>query len=186
MTTTTRSVSRTSAAFTSRLRGLYFTRFGFAVVWALVLFLAASSLNPLLTTLVIVYPLVDAVAVLWQLRAEPSTRASRLFEWLNVVVSVLAAVASFDSLGGVLTVWGVWAVISGVTQLIAATLRRRDGGQVPLIISGALSVGAGISFIVMATHDVATVSALATYALPGGVFFLISAIRLSFLIRRAS
>jgi uncharacterized membrane protein HdeD (DUF308 family) len=190
MTTTTRSVSRTSAAFTSRLRGLYFTRFGFAVVWALVLFLAASSLNPLLTTLVIIYPLVDAVAVLWQLRAEPSTRASRLFEWLNVVVSVLAAaalaVASFDSLGGVLTVWGVWAVISGVTQLIAATLRRRDGGQVPLIISGALSVGAGISFIVMATHDVATVSALATYAIPGGVFFLISAIRLSFLIRRAS
>jgi uncharacterized membrane protein HdeD (DUF308 family) len=190
MTTATRSASRTSPAFSSRLRVLYFVRFGFAVIWGAVLFLAATSLNPLLTTLVIVYPLVDAAAVLWQLRTEPRTQASRRFEWLNVVVSVLAAgalaVASFNSLGSVLTAWGVWAVVSGITQLIAAVLRRRDGGQVPLIISGALSVGAGISFIVMATHDVPSVAALATYAIPGGVFFLVSAIRLSFLLRRAA
>jgi hypothetical protein len=38
----------------------------------------------------------------------------------------------------------------------------------------------------MATHDVLSVSALATYAIPGGIFFLLAAIRLSFLIRRAS
>jgi uncharacterized membrane protein HdeD (DUF308 family) len=190
MTTTTRSVSRTSPTFTLRLRGLYFIRFGFALVWAAVLLLAASSLSPLLTTLVILYPLVDAVAVLWQLRSEASSQASRRFEWLNVGVSVLAAaalaIASSDSLGSVLTAWGVWAVVSGITQLIAAILRRRDGGQVPLIVSGALSVGAGISFLVMATHEVLSVSALATYAIPGGVFFLIAAIRLSFLLRKAS
>jgi hypothetical protein len=48
-----------------------------------------------------------------------------------------------------------------------------------MIISGAISVLAGSSFIIGASAENPTLTNAAGYAIPGGVFFLISAIRLS-------
>jgi len=128
--------------------------------------------------------------VLWQLRAEGPAQASRLPEWINVVVSALAAIAlglvSTVSVGGVLAVWGIWAITSGAVQLITAGLRRSLGGQVPLIVSGAISVLAGLAFAAQSTQPAGGVAGVGGYAILGGVFFLIAAVRLSVLMRRPS
>lgn len=172
------------------LRRLYFIRFGFAAVWAIVLILTASAGAPLLTVLVVIYPLVDAASVLWQIRSDRAVSQPRVSEWINVVVSVVVAIAlgvsSTVSLSAALSVWGVWAVVSGITQLITAVFRRRSGGQVPQIVSGGISVFAGASFLLQGLHGATTIAGVGGYALLGGVFFLISAIRLSVLLRRTA
>jgi hypothetical protein len=52
------------------------------------------------------------------------------------------------------------------------------GGQWPMIISGGISVLAGGAFITGASADNPTLTNAIGYAIPGAVFFLISAIRL--------
>jgi len=178
-----------NAPFSASLRKLYFIRFAFAVLWAVVLFTAGSTGGVLLTVLLVVYPLVDAVAVLTQLRAEGAAQASRVPEWANVVVSVAAAIAlgiaSTMSVSAVLLAWGFWAVTAGAVQLVAAVLRRSLGGQIPLIVSGAISVLAGAGFA--AGSGTATNTAgIGGYAILGGIFFLVAAIRLNVLLPRAS
>jgi uncharacterized membrane protein HdeD (DUF308 family) len=186
---TTSPVSSTQSRFSSALRRLYFTRFAFAVVWAVILIITAKDINPLFTVLVAIYPLVDAAAVLWQLRSEGDAQASRVPEWINVVASVLAAIglglASTVSLSATLAVWGAWATVSGIVQLIAAVLRRKTGGQVPLIVSGGISIFAGLSFLIMSATTMSAVG-IGGYAILGAIFFLIAAIRLTVLLRRAS
>jgi uncharacterized membrane protein HdeD (DUF308 family) len=173
--------------FSAALRTLYFIRFGFALAWAALVFVTGGVASPVLTVLVLVYPLADAVAVFWQLRAEGPGQASRLPEWINVVLSGIAAIAlgivSTISVPAVLTVWGIWAIASGIVQLATAVLRRRLGGQVPLILSGALSVLAGFGF---ASGAVPTATGIGGYAIVGGIFFLIAAIRLTVLLRKSA
>lgn len=175
--------SSTAAPLARTLRRLYFTRFGFAVVWALLLALVAPSIAPLLTVLLVVYPLVDAGSVLIELRASGTSRRSRASEIVNVVVSILAAIAlgwaSFISAGAVLAVWGVWAVLAGATQLATGLSRRRLGGQWPVILSGGLSVLVGFAFLAQGLGGSNSVTSVAGYATLGGVFFLVSAIRLT-------
>lgn len=186
MTTSTATKPGLGAA----LRRIYFTRAAFAVVWAVVLILAAPTPGPLLTVLVVLYPLVDAGAVFLQIRAEGQARGPRPAELINVVLSVLAAIAlgwaSAFSAGAVLAAWGVWAIVSGLTQLFAAILRRRSGGQVPLMISGAISVLAGAAFTLQGLQSGTSVAGIGGYAILGGIFFLIAGIRLTTLQRKAS
>ena len=168
------------------LRRLYFTRFAFALVWAVVLFFTAGSPSPFLTVWLLIYPLFDAGSVLFQLRSEGRAESSRIPEWLNVVLSVVAAVAlawtSTVSTSSALVAWGAWAIVSGLLQLIVAILRRRTGGQVPLMISGAVSVLAGSGFAMQGIQGGGLgLSAVGGYAILGGILFLISAIRLSIL-----
>jgi hypothetical protein len=47
-----------------------------------------------------------------------------------------------------------------------------------MILSGGISVVAGTSFILQASADGASLTNLAGYALLGGIFFLVSALRL--------
>jgi uncharacterized membrane protein HdeD (DUF308 family) len=168
------------------LSRLYAVRFVVAIAWAAVLALTAPGPGPLLAVLVVAYPLVDAAAVLVQLRAAPGT--SRVPETVNLVLSVLAAiglgVAAVSSVGAVLTVWGAWAIASGATQLATAILRRTAGGQIPLIVSGAISLLAGAGFIVQGARGGTSATGIAGYAVLGGVFFLIAGIRLAVLHRR--
>ena len=176
--------------FLATLRRIYSLRAAFAVLWAVVLLATSPDTGPLLTVLLVVYPLVDAAAVLQQLRAEGGTSGPRVAEWGNVVVSVVVAGAlgwaATDSLAAALAVWGAWAAASGVTQLVTALLRRRSGGQVPQVVSGAISVVAGLSFLAQSTQDPTSISGVGGYAVLGGVFFLVSAVRLGALLRRAA
>jgi uncharacterized membrane protein HdeD (DUF308 family) len=181
------SESAVSPAFARLLRRLYLVRFVFAVAWAALLWTTATTPGPLLTTLLVVYPLFDAAAVLWQLRADHSHGATTS-QRLNVAVSVLVAVAlgwaSTVSLAAALVVWGVWAVGAGVPQLITAIRNRQTGGQVPQMLSGGISVLAGLAFLTQGLRGADDIGMVGDYATVGGVFFLISAVRLSLLLRK--
>ncbi|WP_280398004.1 hypothetical protein [Nocardia carnea] len=163
------------------LRNLYFVRFGFAIVWAVLTAMLATTVAPAAVALLVIYPLFDVAAAVIDFRSSGSIRP-RVPLYINMVVSLPAAVglgfAAASGIPAVLRVWGVWAVAAGIVQLIVALLRYRLGGQWAMILSGGISVFAGGGFIMMAGASNASLTALAGYATLGGIFFLISAIRL--------
>lgn len=178
----------TAPTFAPALRRLYLVRAAFAVVWSVALIATASLGGPLLTVLLIVYPLFDAAAVLWQMRAEGQTRRARPSEWINVVVSVLVAlalgIASSLSVAAALAIWGVWAIGAGIPQLVTAIRNRSTGGQVPQMLSGGISVLAGSAFLVQGLQGATAIAGVGGYAIVGAVFFLVSALRLGILLKR--
>jgi uncharacterized membrane protein HdeD (DUF308 family) len=165
----------------SDLRRLYFIRFAFAVVWAVILFTTAKDIGALAATLLVLYPLFDAGAAIVDARSSRRSGSPALL-YANVVVSVLTAVgvgvAGTSGIPAVLRVWGAWAIVAGLVQLIVRVTRRTMGGQWPMMISGGVSVLAGGSFIASAGGADPTLASLAGYAVLGGVFFLVSAVRL--------
>ncbi|KDN17279.1 membrane protein [Amycolatopsis rifamycinica] len=170
-----------AAGLAEPLRRLYFVRFAFALVWAGLLFATASSLGPVSIALLVLYPLFDVLAAVLDARSAKTGRPIAAL-YANVAISLLAAgglaVAASSGIPGVLRVWGTWAIVAGVVQLVVGVARRGLGGQWPMILSGAISVVAGTSFLLQATKDGASLTALAGYATLGGVFFLVSALRL--------
>jgi len=175
------TIEQSSTATASALRKLYFTRFGFAIVWAAIFAVAASTLNPLSIALLLLYPVVDLVAAVVDFRTSKTAKPTPAL-FVNMALSLLAAIglgiAVASGSSAALIVWGAWAITTGLVQLIVATTRRALGGQWPMIISGAISTLAGIAFIAMGTTPEASITGLAGYAVLGGIFFLISALRL--------
>jgi uncharacterized membrane protein HdeD (DUF308 family) len=173
------------------LRRLYGIRFGFALVWAVLLVVTASltapALGPVSATLLVLYPLFDVAAAIVDVRSSGAGRSAPGL-WVNVVISGLAAVgllvAVMSGIPAVLGVWGAWAVVAGLVQLVVAIRRRALGGQWAMIASGSISVLAGVSFVVMAANPGATLTSVAGYALLGGIFFLVSALGLGRAARR--
>ncbi|MET3960969.1 uncharacterized membrane protein HdeD (DUF308 family) [Marmoricola sp. OAE513] len=165
------------------LRRLYLLRFGFALVWAGLFAWAFSPYETLGLVLAVAYPTFDVVAALVDHRAsseDPVVR-SRLALGANVAISAAAAVGLLlvgsGDLGGALRVWGAWAIAAGVVQLAVGLRRRSVDGHVPMILSGGISVLAGASFLATA-GDASSLGMLAGYATLGGIFFLVSAVRL--------
>ena len=163
------------------LRRLYVVRFAFALVWAGLLVASASDLNPVSVVLLVLYPLFDVAAAAYDVRSAGGTRPRGPL-YLNVVLSLVTAVglavAASSGVPSVLRVWGAWAITAGLVQLVVAIQRRHLGGQVAMILSGGLSTLAGAGFIAMAGGTDAKLTGLAGYATLGGVFFLVSALRL--------
>ncbi|TCC54481.1 hypothetical protein E0H73_38790 [Kribbella pittospori] len=170
-----------AAGSTKTLRTLYYVRFGFALVWAILMMAVDTKINPGTVVLLLIYPLFDVAAAVIDFRSSGSTRPKAPL-YLNMGLSLLTAVglavAAASGIPSVLRVWGVWAISAGIVQLIVAVLRYRLGGQWAMILSGGISVLAGGSFIVMAGGPNASLTTVAGYAILGGIFFLISAIRL--------
>jgi len=148
MTTTT-----APATVAPALRRLYFVRFGFALIWAVVVFLTASSIGPVNATLLVIYPLFDVGAAIVDVRSSRGSRSAPGL-YVNIAISAIAAVglvfAVSSGIPAVLRVWGVWAVVAGLVQLIVALRRRKLGGQWAMIVSGTISTFAGISFFLQA------------------------------------
>jgi uncharacterized membrane protein HdeD (DUF308 family) len=172
----------TSAAdSTKTLRTLYYVRFGFAIVWAVLMMAIAKKINPGATALLVIYPLFDVAAAVIDFRSSGTTRPKAPL-YVNMALSLLTAIglgiAATSGIPSVLRVWGAWAITAGIVQLVVAILRYRLGGQWAMILSGGISVLAGSSFIVMAGGQKASLTTVAGYAILGGIFFLISAIRL--------
>lgn len=163
------------------LRTLYLVRFGFAVLWAALLIAVGGSLGPATTALLVVYPAFDLAAAVVDLRTSTAGRQPAGLA-VNMALSLLAAVglgvAATSGIPAVLRVWGAWAITAGLVQLVVAVRRYRIGGQWAMILSGGISVLAGSSFIAMAGGPTATLTSVAGYATLGGVFFLVSALRL--------
>lgn len=185
MTTFDTPTPRTGMAAT--LRSLYLARFAFALVWALLLALVAITLGPLSVALLLVYPVVDLAAAVVDYRTSRATKpapALLVNMALSLLVTIGLAVAVTSGLPAVLVVWGTWAITAGAVQLVVAVTRRRLGGQWPMIVSGGISVLAGTAFIVQSGTAAASLTSLAGYATLGGVFFLVSALRLQRVAKR--
>jgi hypothetical protein len=170
-------ISTTAAA----LRRLYFGRFAFAIVWAIVMIIVAKDLNPISVPLFVLYPLVDVAAAVVDARASRAAGTPVLL-YVNMAVSLLAAIglaaAAASGIPAVLRVWGAWAIVAGAVQLVVALTRRSMGGQWPMIISGGLSVIAGATFLLSASAANPMLTNAVGYVIPGAIFFLIAAIRL--------
>ncbi|MER8072121.1 hypothetical protein ABTZ59_27865 [Streptomyces sp. NPDC094034] len=162
------------------LRKLYLLRFAFAAVWTALLFVAADTLGPLSVTLLVLYPLFDAACAVGDLRSAGADggAAKRLYANIALSVSTGVALAVASGIPAVLRIWGAWAIAAGILQLAMGVARRRTSGQWAMIASGAISTLAGASFIAQSGKDGATLATLAGYAFLGGVFFLVSALRL--------
>lgn len=185
--TSTSTTTGPAAATTSVLRLLHLARAGFALVWAVALLgavalaAAPSDIGPVSAALLVLYPLVDVAAAIVDAR---SSRADRSTPGLyaNVVISAVAAVGLVVAVAfgvpAVLQVWGAWAVVAGLVQLVVALGRRGLGGRGAMIASGTISVFAGVAFVLQGTAGQASLAAPAGYALLGGAFFLVSALRL--------
>ncbi|MFC7624698.1 hypothetical protein [Microlunatus sp. GCM10028923] len=170
-----------AAGSAKALRNLYYVRFGFAAVWAVLVFASAQAISPATIAMLVIYPLFDVAAAVIDFRTSGAARP-RLPLYLNMALSLLTAVGLAlvvtSGIPAVLRVWGVWAITAGIVQVIVAVRRYRLGGQWAMIFSGGISVLAGTSFILMAGGPNASLTTVAGYATLGGIFFLISAIRL--------
>ncbi|MEU1483651.1 hypothetical protein [Streptomyces sp. NPDC005752] len=164
------------------LRKLYFLRFAFAAVWAALLFTTADTLGAPTATLLVIYPLFDVACAIVDIRSARVNGQAVRGLYVNVALSALTvaglAFAATSGIPAVLRVWGAWAVTAGIVQLVVGAARRRLGGQWAMIASGFISTLAGASFVAQAGKDGASLSSLAGYAFLGGVFFLVSALRL--------
>jgi len=176
------STSTTTTSVASSLRKLYFVRFGFAIVWAAVVIAVGSSLSPLTATLLVLYPLFDLAAAIVDHRSSRAAGSSVALLYVNMALSLAAAiglaVAAGSGTSAVLIVWGAWASTAGLVQLLVGLRRRALGGQWTMIVSGGFSVFVGGAFIAMSGSESASLANLGGYATLGGVFFLISALRL--------
>lgn len=165
------------------LRTLYFVRAAFSVVWVSLVFLFAKSSPTLTAALLQLYPAWDVLATFADIRANRGSVATLLPQYVNIVVGSLATVAVGLALGqgmpAVLVVFGVWAGLTGLIQLLLGLRRRRQlGGQWPMILSGGQSLIAGVSFVVLAHNPATGVANLAGYSAFGAFYFLLAALRL--------
>jgi uncharacterized membrane protein HdeD (DUF308 family) len=169
------------------LRTLYFARTVFSLVWVALVFVLAAGVTtatkPSVAAIVLltVYPLWDLIATIFDIRATPT--ASHLPQYLNVAIGAVAtvgvAVSLLSSLTPALIVFGVWAFLSGAVQLFLGIRRRKPiGGQWPMIISGGLSVLAGISFVATSGAPKTGLTTLAGYSAFGAFWYLVAAILL--------
>ncbi|WP_405475781.1 DUF308 domain-containing protein [Streptomyces sp. NBC_00009] len=164
----------------SSLLRLYLGRGVLAVAWALAFAGAHEEIDAVAITLLVFYPLIDAVSSLIDHRALPDG-SERQVTAFNGVLSTLAAVAvGVAGAGGVapvLHVFGAWAVMSGAAQ-VAVGLKRRGpelGKQWPMLIAGGLSFVVGIFYNIQAAGDSPSLDVLSVYATGGGVFFIAQA-----------
>lgn len=164
------------------LRNLYFIRAAFSVTWVALVALFAETSVSIATVLLIAYPAWDVVGTLLDIRANRNG-VSKVPQYVNAVISVIATIAVGVALQrGVpeaLIVFGFWAILTGVIQLVLGLRRRKAlGGQWPMIISGGQSAIAGVSFIALAHDPTMGITSLAGYAAFGAFYYLLSAFRL--------
>jgi hypothetical protein len=190
MTQTIATPATTSVASTrSGLRSLYLIRVAFSVVWVVLVLATCHSLKSadapsvIAAVLLVAYPLWDAIATVLELRITGTSGALDRVRVSNVALSVVAAVAmviaAFATIRATLIVFGVWAFVSGAIQLALAIRRRRlVGAQWPMMLSGSISVLAGINFAATSGSASSGLSQVAGYSAFGAVWFLVAVVAL--------
>jgi uncharacterized membrane protein HdeD (DUF308 family) len=166
------------------LKSYYFVRAGVAVAWVVSAFTIGTALPPVAAALLVAYPAWDAAANFVDARRSGGLM-SNPSQSLNVAISAIATIAVALALGtsmnAVLGVFGAWASLAGLFQLITAVRRWRTyGAQWAMILAGGQSAIVGIVFIKQATAPaVPGIADIAPYAAFGAFYFLISAIWLT-------
>ena len=165
------------------LRKLYIIRAAFSVTWVIVVALFAKTSTGIATVLLVIYPAWDVVGTLLDIRANQKNSASKMPQYVNAVISAITTIAVGLALQkGVpeaLIVFGIWAIGTGLIQLVLGLQRRKLlGGQWPMIISGGQSMLGGTSFIILAHDPTKGITSLAGYAAFGAFYYLLAAYRL--------
>lgn len=172
----------TSSPPETRTLYVFLTRGVIAIAWAVVFAAVANSVTTSVTVLggvlLVLYPLIDAVATLIDARTQHGS--ARQWLLLNAGTSTVAAIAlglaTTRSVAAVLTVFGVWAAVSGAAQLVVVLRRRTQlGNQWPLLLANGLSVIGGVAFLIAAAVGHPRLGMLAIYAATGGIEFVIQA-----------
>jgi hypothetical protein len=168
-------------------RRIAIVRAALALVWAAALVIVLGGKVPTTSSdvpiaaaaLLASYPAIDVVAALAAVRG---TDASGRVLRINAAISALAVVAmgatAFGAdAGATLAAFGSWAAVSGAIQFGVAVHRHRaHGGQLPLILSGGVSMIAGIYFIAGSGMGHAHLAVIAAYMALGALWFLLSAV----------
>jgi uncharacterized membrane protein HdeD (DUF308 family) len=172
----------TSSPHETRTLRVFLIRGVIAIAWAAVFAAVAASLTTNVTVvagiLLVLYPLIDAVATLIDARSQQGS--ARQWLLINAGTSTVAAialgVAATRGVAAAFVVFGVWATVSGAAQLVVVLRRRAQlGKQWPLLLANGVSVIAGVAFIIAAVVGHPNQGMLAIYAATGGVEFLIQA-----------
>lgn len=165
------------------LTSYYLSRAAFSAAWVASALTLGQHHAVLGAILLVIYPLWDAGANYLDAArsgglARNRTQALNVFVSLATTVAVLVALPI--GLNAVLTVFGAWAILSGVLQLGTAVRRWKiSGAQWAMVLSGGQSALAGAFFIFQAQQPVpAVVPVVAGYAAFGAIYFLVSAISL--------
>lgn len=183
ISTSQKNTAAGQAADTARsLRTLYFVRAAFSVIWVILVALLAKTSFGIASILLIIYPAWDVIGTFLDIRAN-SGSVSKTPQYINAAISAVTTVAVGLALQkGVpeaLIVFGVWAILTGLIQLILGLSRRKQlGGQWPMIISGGQSILGGTSFILLAHDPTMGITSLAGYAAFGAFYYLLAAFRL--------
>jgi uncharacterized membrane protein HdeD (DUF308 family) len=162
----------------TRTLRIFLTRGVIAIAWAAVFAAMSDSLTVGVGVLLVLYPLIDAVACLIDARTQHGSARRLLLA--NAAVSTIAAIAlglaATGSEATVFAVFGLWALVSGAAQLATAVRRRALlGKQWPMRIAGAVSVIWGVAFLIASASTHQNLRMIAIYAAAGGVDFLIEA-----------
>jgi len=187
MNSSIESINTTNSTITVQtarsLRRLYFTRTAFSVIWVILISVFVKTNSSIAETLFIIYPAWDVFATYLDIKANPP-QMSKNPQYVNAVIGILTtigvALALQKGVSVALIVFGAWAIVTGLVQLILGLRRRKElGGQWPMIISGGQSMLAGSVFIAMANSPTMGINSLAGYSAFGAFYFLLAAIRLS-------
>jgi uncharacterized membrane protein HdeD (DUF308 family) len=180
-----RTIDRRSLPSSSNwLKSYYFTRFAFSAAWVAVAFTIAKSAPLLAAVMLVAYPAWDAIANFAD-ASRSGGLAHNKSQLLNFIVSILTAIAVASALGqsmnAVLQVFGVWAALAGLFQLVTGVRRWKSyGAQWAMILSGAQSILAGGFMLKMAGGPQPVgIANIAPYAAFGAFYFLVSAIWLT-------
>jgi uncharacterized membrane protein HdeD (DUF308 family) len=172
------------------LRNLYFIRAAVSVVWVILVALFTKTSMGIASVLLIIYPAWDVVGTFLDIRANHNS-PSKTPQYINAAISAVTTVAiGFALQKGIpeaLMVFGAWAILTGLIQLVLGVRRRKLlGGQWPMILSGGQSMIAGISFIVLAHAPTMGIINLAGYSAFGAFYYLLAAFRLSRTVNRSA
>jgi uncharacterized membrane protein HdeD (DUF308 family) len=179
MSTTEAASTTTTGVSTPRL---FLTRGLVAIAWAAVFAVASDSLTTGVTVgagvLLVLYPLIDVAASLIDAHSQHGSARTLLLTGAaaSAVAAVALGVAATGTVADVLTVFGVWAGVSGAAQLVLAVRRRaRLGRQLPLLLAGGVSVIACFVYLNAAAGEDPMLNLLVLYAATGGVEFVVQA-----------
>jgi uncharacterized membrane protein HdeD (DUF308 family) len=172
------STTETTSSQEKRTLRIFLTRGLAAILWAAIFAAGADSLTLGVGVLLVLYPLIDAVANLIDARNQRGSARRLLLAnaAVSTVAAVLLAVAATGSIADVLAVFGGWALVSGAAQL-ATAIRRRAllGKQWLMRIAGVGSIFFGVAYLIASTGANPKLSTLAIYAAGGGIDFVIQA-----------
>lgn len=166
------------------LKTYYYLRFAVSAVWVALAFTVARATPPLAAVMLVAYPAWDALANYLD-ASRTGGLARNKSQMLNFAVSVVTAVAVATALPhgmhAVLQIFGIWAVLSGLFQLLTGVRRwKYYGAQWAMILSGAQSGLAGAHMLSKAAGAAPVgIADIAPYAAFGAFYFLISAVSLT-------